>query len=66
MAMGTGFLRTFGIIASGVVTVACYWIFIPSHGIQAAPWVTTLGMVVLTVIYGYAVLAIYRKQRQRA
>jgi len=64
MAMGTGFLRTFGIIASGVITVLCYWIFIPSHGIQAAPWVSTLGMVVLTGIYGYAVLAIYRKRRQ--
>ena len=66
MAMGTGFLRTFGIIASGVITVLCYWIFIPSHGIQAAPWVSTLGMVVLTAIYGYAVLAIYRKRRQPA
>ncbi|RRV32395.1 hypothetical protein EGI94_12465 [Stutzerimonas stutzeri] len=66
MAMGTGFLRTFGIIASGVITVLCYWIFIPSHGIQAAPWVSTLGMVVLTGIYGYAVLAIYRKRRQPA
>jgi len=66
MAMGTGFLRTFGIIASGVITVLCYWIFIPSHGIQAAPWVSTLGMVVLTLIYGYAVLNIYRKRRQPA
>ncbi len=63
MAMGTGFLRTFGIIFSGVITVACYWIFIPGHGIQAAPWVSTLGMAVLTLIYGYAVQNIYRRQR---
>lgn len=63
MAMGTGFLRTFGIVLSGVVTVACYWIFIPRDGIQAAPWVSTLGMAVLTLIYGYAVQNIYRRQR---
>ena len=66
MAMGTGFLRTFGIIFSGVVTVTCYWVFIPRHGIQAAPWVSTLGMVVLTLIYGYAVQNIYRKRRAAA
>lgn len=66
MAMGTGFLRTFGIIFSGVVTVTCYWVFIPRHGIQAAPWVSTLGMVVLTLIYGYAVQNIYRKRQAAA
>ncbi|MCF7204083.1 lipopolysaccharide biosynthesis protein [Pseudomonas oligotrophica] len=66
MAMGTGFLRTFGIIFSGVVTVTCYWLFIPSNGIQAAPWVSALGMAVLTLIYGYAVQNIYRKQRAGA
>ena len=48
-----------------MITVLCYWIFIPSHGIQAAPG-CPLGMVVLTGIYGYAVLAIYRKRRQPA
>ncbi|MEW9047196.1 hypothetical protein DN824_06555 [Stutzerimonas nosocomialis] len=63
IALGTGFLRTFGIITSGVITVLCYWFFIPSHGIQAAPWVSTLGMIVLTLIYGYAVFNIFRKQR---
>lgn len=66
MALGTGFLRTFGILASGVITVACYWWFIPLYGIQAAPWVSTLGMVVLTIIYGGAVSSIYRRQRTSA
>lgn len=65
IAIGTGFLRTFGIIFSGIVTVTCYWLFIPSHGIQAAPWVSTLGMAVLALIYGYAVLGIYRKRKAR-
>lgn len=65
IAIGTGFLRTFGIIFSGVITVTCYWLFIPSHGIQAAPWVSALGMAVLALIYGYAVLGIYRKRKAR-
>lgn len=63
IALGTGFLRTFGLIASGVLTVACYWVFIPRAGIQAAPWVSTLGMFALALIYGLAVLRIFRNQR---
>ena len=33
---------------------------------QVANWVSTLGMVVLTLIYGYAVQNIYRKRRAAA
>jgi O-antigen/teichoic acid export membrane protein len=62
IALGTGFLRTFGIVVSGVITVACYWAFIPLWGVQAAPWVSTLGMIVLILIYGLAVLRIFSLQ----
>lgn len=62
IALDTGFLRTIGIVASGVVTVVCYWFFIPLKGIQAAPWVSTLGMIFLILIYGIAVLKILRTQ----
>lgn len=60
IAFGTGFLRTFGIIASGLITTGCYWVFIPLWGVQAAPWVSTLGMGTLILIYGPAVLKTLR------
>ncbi|MFC3607061.1 lipopolysaccharide biosynthesis protein [Stutzerimonas tarimensis] len=62
MAFGAGYLRTLGIVVSGVVTLTCYWIFIPSHGIQAVPWVATFGMVVLGSIYGLALTRIFRNR----
>ncbi|MBB3104844.1 oligosaccharide flippase family protein [Azomonas macrocytogenes] len=64
IALGTGFLRTFGIITSGIVTVICYWIFIPAYGIAAAPWVSTLGMTILSVIYGHGVYNIFQRIRR--
>lgn len=63
IALETGFLRTFGIVASGLITIVCYWTLIPLMGIQAAPWVATLGMVVLILIYGVAVLNVFRTRR---
>nr|WP_256834868.1 oligosaccharide flippase family protein [Pseudomonas oleovorans] len=62
IALGTGFLRTFGIITSGAVTVTLYWLYIPIYGIQAAPWVSTLGMMLLILIYFLVIIKVFGGQ----
>ena len=65
IALGTSFLRTFGILASGAVSVSCYWLLIPRYGIAAAPWVSALGMLILALIYGYGITSVKEPVKEK-
>ncbi|WP_432697785.1 oligosaccharide flippase family protein [Marinobacterium sp. YM272] len=63
VALGTGFIRTSGIILSGVITIVLYWIYIPDKGIVAAPWVSAFGMTFITIFYAVVIMKIYGKMK---
>lgn len=56
IAFGCGLLRSLGTVVAGLFTFAGYVLLIPGQGIQAAPWVSALGMLLLSLIYGQAVV----------